>query len=69
MQRKNIIIMETTFKDYPIYKKRDGQGFKEIGSIYSISFEDAKKRLYTYIVFFIWLGWWNIYDIEQTFEN
>ena len=36
--------METTFKDYPIYKKRDGKGFKEVGSIYSISFEDAKKE-------------------------
>ena len=36
--------METTFKDYPIYKKRDGKGFKEVGRIYSISFEDAKKE-------------------------
>lgn len=34
----------TNFKDFPIYKKRDGQKFKEVASIYSTSFEEAKKE-------------------------
>lgn len=36
--------METTFKHYPIFKKRDGQHFKEVGSIYATSFAEAKKE-------------------------
>jgi hypothetical protein len=36
--------METIFAHYPIYKKRDGQSFKEVGSIYAASFEEAKKE-------------------------
>ena len=31
-------------KHYPIYKKRDGQSFQEIGSIYENSFVKAKKE-------------------------
>lgn len=33
-----------TFKEYPIYKKRDGQSFKQIGSIYACGFVQAKKK-------------------------
>ena len=36
--------MKTEFKNYPIYKKRDGQHFKEVSSIYATSFEEAKKE-------------------------
>lgn len=32
------------FKDYPIYKKRDGQSFKPFGSIYADGFINAKKQ-------------------------
>lgn len=32
------------FKDYPIFKKRDGQTFKQIGSIYASGFVEAKKK-------------------------
>ncbi len=31
-------------RDYPIYKKRDGQSFKQVGSIYSDSWQNAKKE-------------------------
>jgi len=34
----------SNFKEYPIYKKRDGQDFKEVSYIYSDSFEAAKKQ-------------------------
>lgn len=33
----------TEFREYPIYKKRDGQRFNQVGYIYSDSFENAKK--------------------------
>jgi hypothetical protein len=36
--------MKTTFKNYPIYKKRDGQTFKKIGEIYQDGFIAAKKE-------------------------
>lgn len=32
------------FKEYPIFKKRDGQHFMEIGYIFSDSFDKAKKE-------------------------
>jgi len=32
------------FKDYPIYKKRDGQSFKKISGIYTDSWKNAKKE-------------------------
>lgn len=32
------------FKEYPIYKKRDGQSFKYVSYIYAESFDDAKKQ-------------------------
>ena len=32
------------FTEYPIYKKRDGQSFKEVSYIYADSFEAAKKE-------------------------
>lgn len=32
------------FKEYPIYKKRDGQSFIKIGSVYSDGFIKAKKE-------------------------
>lgn len=32
------------FKEYPIYKKRDGQQFKYVSYIYADSFDDAKKQ-------------------------
>lgn len=31
-------------KNYPIYKKRDGQEYKETGNIYASSFAEAKKE-------------------------
>ena len=31
-------------KNYPIYKKRDGQSFNEVAVIYADSFADAKKQ-------------------------
>lgn len=31
-------------KNYPIYKKRDGQDWKEVSSIYASSFAEAKKE-------------------------
>ena len=34
----------TKFTSYPIYKMRDGQSFKESGSIYADGFIDAKKQ-------------------------
>jgi hypothetical protein len=36
--------MRTTLKEYPIFKKRDGQDYKEIGYIYTDTFENAKKQ-------------------------
>jgi hypothetical protein len=36
--------METNFTHYPIFRKRDGQSFKEVGSIYATSFDEAKKE-------------------------
>lgn len=32
-------------QDFNLYKKRDGQGFELIGTIYTTSFEEAKKEL------------------------
>lgn len=32
------------FTSYPIFKKRDGQSFKEVGSIYADGFIAAKKE-------------------------
>jgi len=32
------------FKEYPIYKKRDGQSFNYVSYIFADSFEDAKKQ-------------------------
>jgi hypothetical protein len=32
------------FKNYPIFKKRDGQHFKEVSYIYATSFDEAKKE-------------------------
>lgn len=34
----------SNFKEYPIYKKRDGQTFKEVSYIFADSFDDAKKQ-------------------------
>jgi hypothetical protein len=34
----------SNLKDFLIYKKRDGQSFKEVGSIYTDNFENAKKE-------------------------
>lgn len=31
-------------RDFNVYKKRDGQGWKQIGSYFCASFEDAKKE-------------------------
>lgn len=36
--------MKTTFKNYPIFKKREGQGFTEVSSIYAENFTKAKKQ-------------------------
>ena len=36
--------METIFAHYPIFKKRDGQSFNEVGTIYAASFNEAKKE-------------------------
>jgi hypothetical protein len=36
--------METNFKEYPIFKKRDGQGFNYESYIYAETFEEAKKE-------------------------
>lgn len=36
--------METNFKKYPIFKKRDGQHFIEVGYIYEETFDLAKKE-------------------------
>ena len=32
-------------KTYTIYKKRDGQSFKEVGIIYACNFKEAKTHL------------------------
>jgi hypothetical protein len=32
------------FKEYPIYKKRDGQSFQYVSYIYADSFDNAKKQ-------------------------
>jgi hypothetical protein len=32
------------FREYPIYKKRDGQSYEQVSYVYSDSFEDAKKQ-------------------------
>ena len=32
------------FKEYPIYKKRDGQSYTYTGYVYADSFKDAKKQ-------------------------
>jgi len=32
------------FKEYPIYKKRNGQSFEYVSYIYADSFDDAKKQ-------------------------
>jgi len=34
----------TTFREYPIYKKRDGQSFNQVSYIYADSFDAAKKE-------------------------
>jgi hypothetical protein len=34
----------STFREFPIYKKRDGQSFERVSYIYSDSFENAKKE-------------------------
>jgi len=34
----------TTFREYPIYKKRDGQSYKQVSYIYADSFDAAKKE-------------------------
>lgn len=34
----------SNFREYPIYQKRDGQGFKKVSYIYSDSFDAAKKE-------------------------
>lgn len=34
----------TTFREYPIFKKRDGQGYKQVSYIYADSFDAAKKE-------------------------
>ena len=34
----------SNFKEYPIFKKRDGQSFKEVSYIFADSFDDAKKK-------------------------
>ena len=33
----------TKFKEYPIYKKRDGQSFEKVSYIFADSFSSAKK--------------------------
>lgn len=33
-----------SLKEYPIYKKRDGQSWKQVGYIYEETFEQAKKQ-------------------------
>lgn len=32
------------FKEYPIYKKRDGGSFKQVSYVYADSFAEAKKQ-------------------------
>ena len=32
------------FREYPIYKKRDGQSYEQVSYIYTDSFEEAKKQ-------------------------
>lgn len=34
----------SNFKEYPIYKKRDGQSYVKVSYVFSDSFDDAKKQ-------------------------
>ena len=38
----------SNFKEYPIYKKRDGQSFEYVSYIFADSFDDAKKQFANY---------------------